>query len=137
MIRRPPRSTRTDTLFPYTTLFRSRAFVSRTFRNAFRIAGMGSDDSDDAPPSQAEPPCADLNDHIQQRTGEQAQAISRRVEAFLDSHRIRSLSGTSRKRVEALLPVIVDMAARTETPETTDAKILALDRKSTRLNSST
>src|SRR3546814_20115569 len=27
MIRRPPRSTRTDTLFPYTTLFRSMAFV--------------------------------------------------------------------------------------------------------------
>src|SRR3546814_5434039 len=27
MIRRPPRSTRTDTLFPYTTLFRSRAAV--------------------------------------------------------------------------------------------------------------
>src|SRR3546814_17040310 len=28
MILRPPRSTRTDTLFPYTTLFRSRAFTS-------------------------------------------------------------------------------------------------------------
>src|SRR3546814_12236367 len=27
MIRRPPRSTRTDTLFPYTTLFRSKAAV--------------------------------------------------------------------------------------------------------------
>src|SRR3546814_4643914 len=27
MIRRPPRSTRTDTLFPYTTLFRSRVFI--------------------------------------------------------------------------------------------------------------
>src|SRR3546814_6579967 len=27
MIRRPPRSTRTDTLFPYTTLFRSRTVV--------------------------------------------------------------------------------------------------------------
>src|SRR3546814_19594576 len=27
MIRRPPRSTRTDTLFPYTTLFRSDATV--------------------------------------------------------------------------------------------------------------
>src|SRR3546814_2764378 len=26
MIRRPPRSTRTDTLFPYTTLFRSQPF---------------------------------------------------------------------------------------------------------------
>src|SRR3546814_10381646 len=31
MIRRPPRSTRTDTLFPYTTLFRSRMITfSRT-----------------------------------------------------------------------------------------------------------
>src|SRR3546814_2747044 len=29
MIRLPPRSTRTDTLFPYTTLFRSEAFPSR------------------------------------------------------------------------------------------------------------
>src|SRR3546814_17057441 len=28
MIRRPPRSTRTDTLFPYTTLFRSFAIAS-------------------------------------------------------------------------------------------------------------
>src|SRR3546814_15259469 len=28
MIRRPPRSTRTDTLFPYTTLFRSGALVT-------------------------------------------------------------------------------------------------------------
>src|SRR3546814_5358364 len=30
MIRRPPRSTRTDTLFPYTTLFRSGYYSSRT-----------------------------------------------------------------------------------------------------------
>src|SRR3546814_15252764 len=29
MILRPPRSTRTDTLFPYTTLFRSKATVRR------------------------------------------------------------------------------------------------------------
>src|SRR3546814_11493206 len=29
MIRRPPRSTRTDTLFPYTTLFRSQQLVLR------------------------------------------------------------------------------------------------------------
>lgn len=104
-----------------------RAFVSKIFRNAFRIAGMGNDDSvDDAPPPQADAPCADLNDHIQQRVGEHAPAVLQRVEAFLDSHRIRSLSGTSRKRVEALLPAIVDMAARTETPETTAVRLLAL-----------
>src|SRR3546814_3343918 len=30
MIRRPPRSTRTDTLFPYTTLFRSRYLIAYT-----------------------------------------------------------------------------------------------------------
>src|SRR3546814_9008765 len=35
MIRRPPRSTRTDTLFPYTTLFRSgRAIPSRRHADA-------------------------------------------------------------------------------------------------------
>src|SRR3546814_5132631 len=34
MIRRPPRSTRTDTLFPYTTLFRSSSPVSPTTRPA-------------------------------------------------------------------------------------------------------
>src|SRR3546814_13059993 len=32
MIRRPPRSTRTDTLFPYTTLFRSAVGVSERDR---------------------------------------------------------------------------------------------------------
>src|SRR3546814_14472748 len=35
MIRRPPRSTRTDTLFPYTTLFRSKAHAKQ-FRKARR-----------------------------------------------------------------------------------------------------
>src|SRR3546814_3838384 len=43
MIRRPPRSTRTDTLFPYTTLFRSRSsatgpaqFVDETWLEMLR-----------------------------------------------------------------------------------------------------
>src|SRR3546814_7656678 len=34
MIRRPPRSTRTDTLFPYTTLFRSRPIVPEPANSA-------------------------------------------------------------------------------------------------------
>src|SRR3546814_20688357 len=33
-IRRPPRSTRTDTLFPYTTLFRSRGCRSRAHNSS-------------------------------------------------------------------------------------------------------
>src|SRR3546814_4497359 len=36
MIRRPPRSTRTDTLFPYTTLFRSRRDSGSIFRRSVR-----------------------------------------------------------------------------------------------------
>src|SRR3546814_18375057 len=49
MIRRPPRSTRTDTLFPYTTLFRSSLGVEGErravdvfddLRGVYRIAGF-------------------------------------------------------------------------------------------------
>src|SRR3546814_7669649 len=48
MIRRPPRSTRTDTLFPYTTLFRSVShdpsapspFAGQTSRLCFTAASM-------------------------------------------------------------------------------------------------
>src|SRR3546814_14932591 len=41
MIRRPPRSTRTDTLFPYTTLFRSfqLSFKTKALENLFGGTG--------------------------------------------------------------------------------------------------
>src|SRR3546814_4564265 len=52
MIRRPPRSTRTDTLFPYTTLFRSRFADDIIFlrhlrdeRIALRITDQGGCDA--------------------------------------------------------------------------------------------
>src|SRR3546814_19943809 len=43
MIRRPPKSTRTDTLFPYTTLFRSASRPGRptSFRRLERRQGAG------------------------------------------------------------------------------------------------
>src|SRR3546814_6834901 len=55
MIRRPPRSTRTDTLFPYTTLFRSRLVaavsgwcVNATSRTASpRDPGCGAERSEE------------------------------------------------------------------------------------------
>src|SRR3546814_4429987 len=48
MIRRPPRSTRTDTLFPYTTLFRSRLHQECTvIRQICRVfADIGRADQD-------------------------------------------------------------------------------------------
>src|SRR3546814_20503706 len=44
MIRRPPRSTRTDTRFPYTTLFRSRNEATRVMHqgNAFKLGTFAS-----------------------------------------------------------------------------------------------
>src|SRR3546814_21014914 len=67
MIRRPPRSTRTDTLFPYTTLFRSppqdrqridlrrREHADHLHRSAARGGG-------DRPPERSRPP--DLDHHV-------------------------------------------------------------------------
>src|SRR3546814_4401228 len=47
MIRRPPRSTRTDTLFPYTTLFRSSSVSRPTGNGRFGdFAGAGESHSD-------------------------------------------------------------------------------------------
>src|SRR3546814_1450494 len=50
MIRRPPRSTRTDTLFPYTTLFRSSPNVSR------RTPALRSSPASTAPRPRSRPP---------------------------------------------------------------------------------
>src|SRR3546814_4633486 len=47
MMRRPPRSTRTDTLFPYTTLFRSLAYRIFAFDDMHvRPADRGCGDAD-------------------------------------------------------------------------------------------
>src|SRR3546814_16590135 len=54
MIRRPPRSTRTDTLFPYTTLFRSgRGLAQRRFAPAVdELVDLGEEfDLADATPA--------------------------------------------------------------------------------------
>src|SRR3546814_15331234 len=40
MIRRPPRSTRTDTLFPYTTLFRSHPMLTTAVKAARRAGSI-------------------------------------------------------------------------------------------------
>src|SRR3546814_6618600 len=62
MIRRPPRSTRTDTLFPYTTLFRS-ANLAGTYRAGGNVR-LGAD-GDLGQQSITEP------DHQQRRRSEE------------------------------------------------------------------
>src|SRR3546814_8897947 len=46
MLRRPPRSTRTDTLFPYTTLFRSLGLDALRLEPAARRRGIFGRDAD-------------------------------------------------------------------------------------------
>src|SRR3546814_6283844 len=41
MSRRPPRATRTDTLFPYTTLFRSQVVISNSLQQGSRTLDPG------------------------------------------------------------------------------------------------
>src|SRR3546814_11080666 len=42
-IRRPPRSTRTDTLFPYTTLFRSPGRRRKGYLRSWRLCVLGGE----------------------------------------------------------------------------------------------
>src|SRR3546814_3063709 len=50
MRRRPPRSTRTDTLFPYTTLFRSAPEPHRRHPRLGRLSARGGGDADPPQP---------------------------------------------------------------------------------------
>src|SRR3546814_13947522 len=55
MIRRPPRSTRTDTLFPYTTLFRSISIpIIRSFLRHQGKRNLCTIQSESHPPSEPE-----------------------------------------------------------------------------------
>src|SRR3546814_6614683 len=116
MIRRPPRSTRTDTLFPYTTLFRSAARdhaarAVRLDRRAGDERQIGVERQDKAAvPAKAD----DLAVHI---------IAGRRLDADVAAQRLRKARHLQH-----------DAFVR---DQRTDAARAGLrDRKSTRLNSS-
>ncbi|HYG45235.1 MAG TPA: bifunctional [glutamate--ammonia ligase]-adenylyl-L-tyrosine phosphorylase/[glutamate--ammonia-ligase] adenylyltransferase [Bordetella sp.] len=117
------------------TLAEHRAFVSQTFRNAFRLAGMGDGDEAAAPVSSAADGCADSGDQdaesrlatqIRQAFGDDADDLLRRAESLLDSHRVRSLPESSRRRLEALLPAAVQAAAQTPAPQQAAVRLFDL-----------
>ncbi|KAA0911780.1 bifunctional [glutamate--ammonia ligase]-adenylyl-L-tyrosine phosphorylase/[glutamate--ammonia-ligase] adenylyltransferase [Pusillimonas sp. ANT_WB101] len=110
------------------TLAAHRQFVSQTFRDAFRIAGMGGDDdsNSEGPDAGSDDACTSLDELARQCLGDDADVVCQRMNALLESHRVRSLPATSRERVEALLPAIARVAAKTERPAVAAAALLDL-----------
>src|SRR3546814_5716619 len=115
MIRRPPRSTRTDTLFPYTTLFRSAPTEMLPF-SRISIIGLGLIGS----------------------------SIARAVRAHMPTVGITGYDADPAVRERAAELGIADDVTDTPGAAVTDADMVMLcvpvgamrDRKSTRLNSS-
>src|SRR3546814_3682242 len=130
MIRRPPRSTRTDTLFPYTTLFRS---VRREAEDAVR-AGRSelflSDQTigEDRVGMAMVLAAAAVHTHLVRKGLRSYASINVRSAEVLDTHAFAVLVGVGATTVHAYLAeaAIADRQSRG----------LFGDRKSTRLNSS-
>ncbi|HEY9281347.1 MAG TPA: bifunctional [glutamate--ammonia ligase]-adenylyl-L-tyrosine phosphorylase/[glutamate--ammonia-ligase] adenylyltransferase, partial [Eoetvoesiella sp.] len=103
-----------------------RAFVTQAFRNAFRIAGMGDADEIESAAGNNVSDCTSLSEHIHLQLGEQTDQLTHRIDSLLESHRIRTLPSTSRRRVEALLPAAISAAAKTAQPQQTAIRLFNL-----------
>src|SRR3546814_19031490 len=83
MIRRPPRSTRTDTLFPYTTLFRSAAVgVVDDVRHAVVVADHHHHDARDVDQVADLQPGCRLHALVAAVAGVEGEAVQRRADAL-------------------------------------------------------
>src|SRR3546814_7940367 len=119
MIRRPPRSTRTDTLFPYTTLFRS-------IRQAVRGKRDAVDDADRTGRADLR---ADRRHRIDLR--DQVRAVRER-----DQPGALVEQDVERSRIEAAAAAVDAPFAHDDAVVGEPSPDPAVDRKSTRLNSS-
>src|SRR3546814_1290491 len=124
MIRRPPRSTRTDTLFPYTTLFRSCLAPRRRWKTGQAWPGWRSSGSSSTPLSVG----LHVDDNIE---GSQCEVRLARC-SFRASRRS---SSEFESRLDAPDAGFVDIAGQIVEIDAAGRRFI-IDRKSTRLNSS-
>jgi glutamate-ammonia-ligase adenylyltransferase len=113
------------------TLKQHRDFVEQTFRDAFRIAGLGDDSPITSSPqtgqrSVTQSAEGSLLEQNIAKFGDQATALTTRIESFLDGHRIRALSTTSRHRIDTLLPIALEAARQTQQPMVAALRLLDL-----------
>ncbi len=113
------------------TLKQHRDFVEQTFRDAFRIAGLGDDSPITSSPQAGQRPVVQATEGslLEQnitKFGDQAPALTTRIESFLDGHRIRALSTSSRNRIDTLLPIALEAARQTSQPMIAALRLLDL-----------
>lgn len=115
------------------TLEHYREFVAFTFRDAFRLVGLGDEPA--SPKIKTEslgtqnvgstPMLTPLELSLAS-FGEDASALTKRVETFLEGSRIRSASAASKVRIDTLLPCALDAAKHTSQPMTAALRMLDL-----------
>src|SRR3546814_3151638 len=94
MIRRPPRSTRTDTLFPYTTLFRSVARRARRGQCRQPRAGLVGGDDRSGPVERSEEHTSELQSLMRISYAVFCLKKKRKKEEHSNTH--RNISGDKR-----------------------------------------
>src|SRR3546814_9669556 len=128
MIRRPPRSTRTDTLFPYTTLFRSHLWITPVLATSGFVAAILLQAHSIFGFVCGEPatPIVAIQNRIDSACGSRpAQiALAHRARSHVE-HPIEALARGEAKRFVHLDPRL----------KVAQREVELLDRKSTRLNS--
>jgi glutamate-ammonia-ligase adenylyltransferase len=108
------------------TLAKHRLFVADMFRDSFRIAGLDEDfNSTERNGQEKLSPTVSLETSLL-TFGEHAASLTARVETFLEGHRIRALSTTSRNRIDILLPLALTAAQHTTQPLSAALKLLDL-----------
>src|SRR3546814_10493565 len=133
MIRRPPRSTRTDTLFPYTTLFRSQRRAEGARRRIQRIGREVGLETVDVVNLVGEVVAKHRQPHIQW--------FEQIADAAVEQGIARLLAGVLRVEVIAIVVAVVDADFEHATRHRggavrTDREAVLRARKSTRLKSS-
>lgn len=107
------------------TLARHRECVHDIFMDAFRIVGV----AEPQPVRLPEPPQQTLTDlarELEPRLDGDVDDIRARIDALRDSPRLRKLPAISRRRLDALVPAIMQLAANLPEPATTVNRLLDL-----------
>jgi glutamate-ammonia-ligase adenylyltransferase len=125
------------------TLAEHRTRVAAVFRDAFRLAGLTQSPEDSSDVALENPTAVDRNDPAQwlenthrpkpldtesliEAFGADAGDLAKRIDAFLEGHRIRGLTNQSRRRVDELVPLLLQAALATESPKITALRLLDL-----------